>query len=259
MHRLGSKVALVTGGASGLGLAIARRFVAEGARVVITDVHVSTGESAAAREGFTFFEHDVTREDQWARIVEQIEAQFGALHVLVNNAGIAGPLDFPNAENIRLQDWRKVQAVNVEGTLIGCRSVIPLLRRSGGGSIVNMSSIAAELPGPDSMAYAASKATVRHLTKSIAVYCARTRSGIRCNSVHPGNCLTDMVRGAAEEMARNKGVTAQAVLDEMKSQIPQGEFILPEDVAAAVLFLASDEAKHITGAKLVVDGGQTCA
>lgn len=259
MPRLESKVALITGGATGLGKAIAQRLAAEGARIVITDVQTSLGEATAAEFGFTFFEHDVTSETQWTRIIERIEAQHGALHILVNNAGIVGSLDHANAENLSLSDWQGVQRVNVEGVLLGCRSAIPLMRRSGGGSIINMSSMVSILPAPDSMAYAASKAAVRHITTSVAVHCGRTGSKIRCNSVHPGNCLTAMVKNGVEGLAKRRGKSAEAILEDMKSTIPIGEFIEPEDIANAVLFLASDEAKRITGASLFVDGGRTCA
>lgn len=259
MQRLESKVALITGGATGLGKAIAQRLAAEGASVVITDVQTSLGQAVAAEWGFTFFEHDVTSQDQWAAIIKRIEAQHGTLHILVNNAGIVGSLDHANPENLSLSDWQAVQRVNVEGVLLGCRSAIPLMRASGGGSIINISSTAAVLPAPESMAYAASKATVRHLTTSVAIYCAKNGSKIRCNSVHPGICLTAMVKGGAEGLAQNRGVGADEVLKEMRSRIPIGEFIEPEDIANAVLFLASDEAKRITGARLFVDGGQTCA
>jgi 3(or 17)beta-hydroxysteroid dehydrogenase len=258
MQKLKSKVALVTGGATGLGKAIAQRLASEGASVIITDVQAAVGQAAAADCGFTFFEHDVTNQDQWQRIVDQVEAQYGALHVLVNNAGITGPMDCSNPENIRLSDWQSVQGVNVDGVVLGCRSAIPLMRRSGGGSIINISSIAALLPGPDTMAYAASKAAVRHVTTSVAIHCAKTGSKIRCNSVHPGTCLTSMVQNGAAGMAKRRGITAEQVIEEMRSHIPQGEFIEAEDIANAVLFLASDEARRITGAKLVVDGGQTC-
>jgi 3(or 17)beta-hydroxysteroid dehydrogenase len=259
VSRLDSKVALITGGASGLGRAIAMRFAAEGAQVVMTDLPGSAGASAAAQCRCAFLEQDVTSEEHWQRVMDQIRDRFGKLHVLVNNAGIVGSLDRSTPENITLDTWRAVQRVNVEGTLLGCRSVIPLMRASGGGSIINMSSIAALLPGPETAAYAASKAAVRNLTTSVAIHGAKDGSKIRCNSIHPGTCLTDMVRSAAEALAKIRGNTAREVLEEMRSQIPIGEFIEPEDVANAAVFLASDESKRVTGTALFVDGGETCA
>lgn len=258
MGRLDHKIALVTGAAAGLGKAIAQRLAAEGARVVITDVERDLGRVTAEQLGLTFYEQDVTDESHWITVIDQIMAQHGALHILVNNAGIEGSLDASNPEHIKLSDWRAVHRVNVEGVILGCRIAIPAMRRSGGGAIVNLSSIASENPGPNSVAYGASKAAVRHITTSVAVHCARTASSIRCNSVHPGIALTAMVRRCAEAVAKQRGTSTEEVLAEMKASIPQGVFTEPEDVANAVLFLASDEAKHITGAKLMVDGGYTC-
>jgi 3(or 17)beta-hydroxysteroid dehydrogenase len=256
--KLENRVAFVTGGASGLGKAIARRLAAEGAKVVIGDIQSDAGWATAAELGITFLEQDVTDEQQWVTVIDRIVAKHGALHILVNNAGIEGQLDCSNPENIRLSDWKSVQSVNVEGVLLGCRTAIPVIRRSGGGVIINLSSVASENPGPDTVAYGASKAAVRHITTSVAIHCARTGSKIRCNSVHPGIALTAMVRRCAEGVAKRLHKTTDQVLAEMKSGIPQGEFTEPEDVANAVLFLASDEAKHITGAKLMVDGGYAC-
>jgi len=259
VSRLDSKVALITGAASGLGRAIAARFVAEGAQVVMTDLPSSAGASVAAHTGSVFLEQDVTSEQHWQGVMDQIRDRFGKLHVLVNNAGIVGSLYCSTPENISLDTWRAVQRVNVEGTLLGCRSVIPLMRTSGGGSIINMSSIAAVLPAPETAAYAASKAAVRNLTTSVAIYCAKDGSKIRCNSIHPGTCLTDMVRSAAEALAKTRCNTVSEVLEEMRSQIPIGEFIEPEDVADAAVFLASEESRRVTGVALFVDGGETCA
>lgn len=256
--RLDNKIALVTGGASGLGKAIAQRLSAEGASVVITDVQRDLGRATAEQLSLTFYEQDVTDEAQWVNVIDRTVALHGALHILVNNAGIEGPLDSTDPERIKLSDWWAVHRVNVEGVLLGCRTAIPAMRRSGGGAIVNLSSIASENPGPDSVAYGASKAAVRHITTSVAVHCARTGSNIRCNSVHPGIALTPMVTRCAEAIAKKRGVTVDRVLAEMKASIPQGVFTEPEDVAYAVLFLASDEARHITGVKLMVDGGYTC-
>jgi len=257
MGRVDKNVAFVTGGASGLGKAIAKRLVQEGARVVITDLQAPLGQSVAAEIGCEFLQQDVTNEAQWPALIEEILKRHHALHILVNNAGITGPMDHVTPENTTLSDWRKVQQINVEGVFLGCRAAIPALRRSGGGVIVNMSSIAALVSMPDGIAYGASKAEVRHITKSVALYCARDGSKIRCNSIHPGNIQTPMLQQAMEGIAKRRGVSYEQVVDEFKSENPQGELLEPEDVANAVLFLVSDEARHITGIQLVVDGGAT--
>jgi len=259
MGRVDNKVALVTGGASGLGKAIAQRLLQEGARVVITDLQIPLGQAVAREFGCEFHQQDVTSEAQWRALIDEIQKKHGGLHILVNNAGITGSMDHVTPEDTTLPDWRKVQQVNVEGVVLGCRAVIPALRRSGGGAIINLSSIAALVAMPDGMAYGASKAAVRHITKSVALHCARDGSEIRCNSVHPGNIFTPMLQQAMEGIAQRRGVPYEQVVAEFKAENPQGEFQEPQDIAHAVLFLASDEAKHITGVQLVVDGGTTLA
>jgi 3(or 17)beta-hydroxysteroid dehydrogenase len=255
--RVEGKVALVTGGASGLGAAIARRLAEEGATVVLSDIQDDVGRALADEIGGDFLPQDVTDEEQWDAIVAQIETEHGGLHILVNNAGIEGAFDQSDPETTRLADWRAVHQVNVEGVMLGCRAAIPVMTRSGGGSIVNLSSIAGLVPTPGWIAYGSSKATVRHLTRSIAVHCARNGSGIRCNSVHPGEVLTPMLIRISAELAAQRGTTTEQFIDQMRSSIPQGEFQEPVDVANAVLFLASDEARRITGIQIAVDGGKT--
>lgn len=225
--------------------------------MIITDVQAQAGELLAGEIGGKFIRQDVTDENQWRVVVEQIDHQYGALHVLINNAGIEGPFDQSDPERTRLSDWQAIQRVNAEGVFLGCRSTIPLLRRSGGGSIVNVSSTAALVAGADFMAYGASKAAVQHMTKSVALHCARDRSRIRCNSVHPGSILTPMLQRIFEQTARRLAMSIEQLIERTRAAIPQGEFQVPEDVANAVLFLASDEAKHITGTALVIDGGIT--
>ena len=253
--RLNHKVALVTGGASGIGKAIAARLVSEGARVVISDLQASLGEITASECGCTFIEHDVCDETQWDNTVRDIERRFGSLDILVNNAGILGPMTAVNPENTSLELWQRIFAVNVEGVFLGCRTAIPAMRRAGAGAIVNMSSVAGLRATPYATAYGASKAAVRQLTKSVAQHCAEERLNVRCNSVHPGDVRTPLWDRHAEEVARLRGVPVQTIVREAASQCPLGTLGEPEDVAAAVAFLASDEARQITGIELVVDGG----
>lgn len=255
MQKLQSKVALVTGGASGLGKAIAQRLVAEGASVVITDVQTDLGNATATECSCTFLKQDVCDEAQWTEIVREIEQRFGRLDVLVNNAGIVGPMDATSPENTRLADWRKIFAVNVESVFLGCRAAIPAMRRAGGGSIINISSIAGLRASPYGTAYGASKATVRHLTKSVAQHCAEEGLNIRCNSVHPGDVRTPLRDKAAAEIARQRGISVEESYAEVTARIPLGALVLPEDIAVAVAFLASDDSRYMTGSKMVVDGG----
>ena len=255
MKKLNRKTALVTGGASGLGRAIAERLATDGAIVVITDVHAGLGNVTASEVGLTFLEHDVCDEIGWSRIIREVEERYGQLDILVNNAGIVGAMDAVNPETTTLANWRKVFAVNVEGVFLGCRAAIPAMRRAGGGSIVNIASIAGLLATPYNTAYGASKATVRQLTKSVAQHCAEERLSIRCNSVHPGNVFTPFWRNLANDLSKKRGVSVEEIIAQGKAESPMGDFVLPDDVAAAVAFLASEESRHMTGTELIVDGG----
>jgi 3(or 17)beta-hydroxysteroid dehydrogenase len=256
MQRLAQKVALVTGGAAGLGKAIAQRLASEGASVVITDVDRGAGAAtAAAAAGLSFIEQDVCDEQRWIEVVGEVEQRLGRLNILVNNAGILGPMSAVSPEDTPIELWRRIFAVNVEGVFLGCRAAIPAMRRAGGGSIINISSIAGLRATPYATAYGASKAAVRQLTKSVAQHCAERRLNIRCNSVHPGDVRTPLWDKAAAELARVRRVPIEEIIEEGRTDSPLGEFTRPEDIAAMVAFLASDEARHITGAKMVVDGG----
>lgn len=255
MSRFKSQVAVVTGGASGLGKAIARRLAADGATVVITDVQSEQGARTASEYGLHFITHNVSDENHWSRVIDEVESRFGGLKILVNNAGVIETAGKASAENCPLSDWKRIFSVNVEGVFLGCRFGIRAMRRSGGGSIINMSSTAGLIATPDNVAYGASKAAVRHLTKSVAQYCAERQLHIRCNSVHPGIIITPLWEKLAIESAEAAGVTVEDILAEAKAMCPLNEFTLPEDVAATVAFLASEEARHMTGAKLMVDGG----
>jgi len=247
----------VTGGASGLGFAIAKRLAEDGARVVITDIQHEQGKAAAVEGGFAFIKQDVCDERHWPEVISEVEHNCGGLHFLINNAGVLGPRDAADPETTRLADWRRIFAVNVESVFLGCRAAIPAIHRSGGGSIVNMSSVAGLTATPFATAYGASKAAVRQLTQSVAQYCAEHKLRVRCNSLHPGTVLTPLWLQHARETAQQLNIAVSAVIEEARLTTPLGELTRAEDVAAAVAFIVSDDARQITGEKLVVDGGYT--
>jgi 3(or 17)beta-hydroxysteroid dehydrogenase len=251
MTRLAGKTAFVTGAASGIGAAIVRRFVAEGARVALADIDTAGGESLAAELGSAarFLRHDVTAEADWIDNLACAVAAFGRLDILVNNAGI-GPAG--TIEKTSLAEWRRVHAVNLDGVFLGCKHGIAVLRQSGGGSIVNLSSVAGLMGTPTLAAYGSSKAAVRQLTKSAALHCAQRRDAIRCNSIHPAFAATPMVEAMiAQSKAPERTRAALA------GQIPLGRLGEAEEVAALALYLASDESRFVTGGEFVIDGGLT--
>jgi NAD(P)-dependent dehydrogenase (short-subunit alcohol dehydrogenase family) len=248
-------VAVVTGGASGLGKAIARRLAGDGYRVVITDIQAELGAKTAAELKVAYVQQDVCVEDQWRSVFAAIEKDHGRIAVLVNNAGLIGPTDAANPENARLADWRRIFAVNVDAVFLGCQAAIRAMRRTGGGSIVNISSVAGLLATPYNVAYGASKAAVRQLTKSVAQHCAEEGLRIRCNSVHPGDVRTQIWDDRNHERARDTGVPFEEIIGRARANIPLGDFPTPDDIAAAVSFLVSDAARFITGEQLLVDGG----
>ncbi|AWB86217.1 glucose 1-dehydrogenase [Mycetocola zhujimingii] len=240
MTNLEGRVAVVTGGARGLGAAYTRALHAAGARVVIADLLHDEGTALATELGDgAVFEHlDVTSEDDWSRVVDSAIAAFGSLDVLVNNAGIANAAPI---EHYTTAKWDAVIAVNLTGVFLGCRAVVPAMKRQASGSIINISSVEGLRGSPGLHGYTASKFGVRGLTKSLAVELGP--AGIRVNSVHPGLILTDMTTR----------------IDPEALSIPLGRPALPEDVAGTIVFLASDASAYTTGAEFVVDGGMTTA
>ena len=253
MARVKDKIAIVTGAAGGIGQATAALLVAEGARVVLTDIAAEAGAAAAARLGgrASFKRLDVSDAAQWQQVLGETETEFGGLDVLVNNAGIALMKDI---ETTSLEEWRQVHAVNLDGVFLGCRHAIGAMKRRGGGSIVNVSSIAGMIGHHSLAAYCSSKGGVRLLTKSVALHCARRGYNIRCNSVHPSFAATAMVEAMIEQ-ARDPAKMREAVT----RAAPLGRLAEPIDVARTILFLASDESAFTTGAEFVVDGGATAA
>lgn len=252
--RLVGKVAIVTGGASGIGEACARRFAAEGARVVVTDLQVDKGSAVAAAVGGCFMAHEVSDEDQWRQVIAQTLHLEGRLDILVNNAGIIGGGD---VETCDLENWNRVLAVNVTGTMLGCKHAIPAMKANPGGpmgSIINISSMAGYVGLPGAVAYTASKGAVRLLTKSVAVHCARSYKTIRCNSLHPGAIDTPLNQAAFD--ASGDPAAMRALFDTLQ---PVGRMATPDEMAACALFLASDDASFVTGSELLADGGWLAA
>lgn len=242
--RLKGKVAIITGAARGMGESHARRFVKEGAKVVLTDISKDAGQKLAAElgDGALFVGHDVTKLDQWYKVVAAAENAFGAVSVLVNNAGILGPI--ARTDELSEAEYLKVCAVNQHSVFLGMKSVLPSMLKAGGGSIVNISSIAglAANYGFPSLAYVASKFAVRGMSKATAIEYGK--HNIRVNSVHPGFILTPMMVEATDEQG-----------GEAADLIPLGRIAKPSEVTNLVLFLASDEASYITGSEYVVDAG----
>ncbi|MDD3836363.1 MAG: glucose 1-dehydrogenase [Phenylobacterium sp.] len=261
MGRVERKVALVTGGASGIGKACAERLAAEGATVVITDVQDEQGRATAeairaAGGKADYLSHDVTSEEAWVEVIAEVGKRHGRLDVLVNNAGIGlggSILEFS------LADFRRQTAVNLDGVFLGMKHAIPLMRQGGGGSIVNMSSVAGLKGSPNLAAYCATKGGVRLMTKAVAMECANAKDGVRINSVHPGIIETpiwDTIVGTGEP--GTNALPRSQTLDQMSSMaVPLGMKGLPDDIANGVLWLASDESRYVTAAELVIDGGLT--
>lgn len=246
--RVAGKVALVTGGASGLGRESALLFAREGAKVVVTDINEAGGRAVAAEigEAAIFLPHDVTQEDQWIDVVQKTVAAFGGIHILLNSAGIGLT---KTVEDIELEEWHRVHAVDLDSVFLGCKHAIPEMAKSGGGSIVNISSIAGIVAGANMAAYNSAKAAVRHLSKSVALHCARKGYNIRSNSVHPAFIDTPILDRHKEKFGE------EVALGKFARQIPLGRVGQPMEVAYAILYLASDESSFTTGAELVIDGG----
>ena len=245
--RLENKVAFISGGARGMGEVMAKLFAQEGARVVIGDVLEDEGQRVEATINETggeclFIRLDVTDEAQWQQAIASTVARFGKLDILINNAGIYRTR---RVEDTTSEEWDQVLAINGKGVFLGTKAAIPEMRKAGGGSIINLSSVAGLVGSTDSAAYNASKGAVRLLTKSTAIQYAK--EGIRANSIHPGTIETPMTADLLSGDGRQ---------DRM-NRTPLGRLGRPEDVAYGALYLASDEASFVTGSELVIDGGRT--
>jgi 3(or 17)beta-hydroxysteroid dehydrogenase len=250
VSRLESKVVIVTGAASGLGAADARLLTKHGARVVMTDIDEIAGRALADQIGADFVRQDVVEEAGWVALIADVVRRHGRLDGLVNNAGIA---PIANIETTSTEVWRKTLAVHLDATFFGCKHAIAAMKTTGGGSIVNMSSTAALIGLGEYLAYSAAKGAIRSLTKSVAIHCRAKKYRIRCNSVHPGSISTPMVHAALESHIGMK-LMDQPDPEATRLKLGIGE---PNDVAYLVLYLLSDESKHVTGAELVVDNGDT--
>jgi 3(or 17)beta-hydroxysteroid dehydrogenase len=252
MDRVKGKVVIITGGAGGLGSAEADLLAKEGANIVLTDVDESAIDRVSRninRWGgrCIHIKHDVTSENDWDNVIKKTLAEFGKLDVLVNNAGV---IFYKKIEETTLAEWRLLMNVNLDGVFLGVRFAIEAMKKTGGGSIINIASVAGLIGNPDAAAYHASKGGVRSLTKAAAIECSKAGYGynIRVNSIYPGVIETAMADPLKQDEAKYKMAL---------SWHPIGHFGQPEDVANGVLYLASDESKFMTGSELVIDGGWT--
>ena len=245
--RLAGKVALVTGGASGLGRAICHRFVAESASVIIADIDEATGSALATELGDAarFVRLDVTLDADWSRVMSGLDS----LDILVNNAGIT---TLGSIEDVTLEQFRNEFEVDVVGVFLGCKAGVAKMKTGAGGSIINMSSMTGVRAQADLVAYNGAKAAVTHMTKSVALHCAKQGYGIRCNSVHPGLIRTPIIDKVLAQANDPDGVYASWM-----EVLPIGRLGTPEEVAAICVYLASDESAFATGAEFRIDGGST--
>ena len=249
MGRLEGKTALVTGAASGIGLQTSIRLAEEGALVMMTDINHKEGLQQAEKPGTnaTFLKLDITEEEEWISVLGETVKRFDRLEILVNSAGMVLIAD---VEQITLEDWRKVHAVNLDGTFLGCKHGVRVMKEFGAGSIINLSSVSGMIGGFNLAAYNSSKGAVRMLTKSVALHCARAGYGIRCNSIHPTFIETPML----QSMIRDSPDPEKA-RQTLVRQVPLRRIGKPDDVANMIVYLASDESTFVTGTEMVIDGG----
>ena len=249
MGRLEGKTALVTGAASGIGLQTSIRLAEEGARVMMTDINLEKVRQQAEKidANAALLKLDITEEEEWISVLDETVKRFDRLDILVNSAGMVLIAD---VEQITLEDWRKVHAVNLDGTFLGCKHGVRVMKEFGAGSIINLSSVSGMIGGFNLAAYNSSKGAVRMLTKSVALHCARAGYGIRCNSIHPTFIETPML----ESMIRDSPDPEKA-RQTLVRQVPLSRIGKPDDVANMIVYLASDESTFVTGTEMVIDGG----
>jgi NAD(P)-dependent dehydrogenase (short-subunit alcohol dehydrogenase family) len=262
-RKLEGRIACITGAAGGIGRAAALALAKEGARIVATDLAPELGASLveeiqAAGDQAVFLAHDVTLEEDWIAVIAEVGRRFGRLDILVNNAGIglSGPV-----VDMKFADWRRQIAVNLDGTFLGVKHGLPLMRESGGGSIINVSSIAGIKASANASGYCASKGAVRLFTKSVALECAAAKDGVRVNSLHPGiveTAIWDTLIGTSADGSNSR--PRGATLDSFTAKtVPLGRSGSTDEIAAGILWLASDDSSYVTGAELVIDGGRSIA
>ena len=252
MYRVKNKIALITGGASGLGLASGKLLLEEGAKVIFTDINYKALEQISQLidkkyQGlYSFKQLDVTNEDNWKTVLTEIMQEYKGINILLNSAGISLGADIASTS---FEVWQKVPEVNLDSVFLGCKYALPHMAQSGIGSIINISSIAGIVAGWNTAAYNSSKAGVRHLSKSIALYCGKKEINVRCNSIHPAFIDTPILDPMKQAFG-DKGA-----IEKLSRQIPIKKIGDTDDVAYAVLYLASEESKFMTGAEIVLDGG----
>lgn len=248
MKRLENKIAIITGASKGLGEADSRRFIEEGATVIMTDIDTDAGQKLAAELGdkAEFHEQDVRDEETWKSLINGVVDRHGGLDVLVNNAGVVQP---GSIEDQTIEEWDFIMDVSARGAFLGCKYGVKAMRESGGGSIINMASIAS-IQGEDRIAaYSAAKGAIQGLTLSIAAFGAKNGLNIRCNSLHPSGIVTPMVTNIRDLISNNEAAK--------KLLVPEEELGEPSDVANMVVFLASDESKFINGTATAIDNGKS--
>jgi NAD(P)-dependent dehydrogenase (short-subunit alcohol dehydrogenase family) len=252
MGRVENKVAIVTGAASGLGFAAAQKLMDEGAKVLLTDINEEVMNSMQERLSnyskaqFETVIHDVANEDSWINVIDKAENHFGKINILVNSAGISLGADVVSTD---FEIWKKVHQVNLDSVFLGCKYAVPIMSKSGQGSIINLSSISGIVAGWNTAAYNSSKAGVRLLSKSVALYCAKKGHDVRCNSVHPAFVDTPILDPLKQAFGEENAVA------KLSRQIPMNKIGDTDDVSYAILYLASDESKFMTGTEIVLDGG----
>lgn len=254
-----NRVALVTGGASGIGAAAAQALADDGMTVIVADRNSADGQALAASISGVYYQLDVTSEEDWRSVVDTVVAEHGSLDVLVNAAGVVGDIRNGTLDKMTLQDWKSVMAVNLDGSFLGCREAMRPMKVQGYGSIINLASVGAYYPTEQNAAYGASKGGVTSLTKTVALFGSRNGARVRCNSVHPGQIATPMLAHVKQQTQerlpkQTDGTHGSAETNYSMNRLPLGIGAV-DDVARLISFLASDASQYITGSEYIIDGG----